>query len=212
MKRDDVIRMARKWGDWNGQTVEFNYVGLELFANLVAAAEREACAKLRRSPPCEEQAMTTLRQAAEMAKSALEGWANYGQWVWPETALETCQQNTKETLAALRAALAELEQPQKARPDFLAGYDAGLADGRRCAERDAQDARDAAIVAAALAELDEVAAAVEAERKTILAEIERIRDVIKKLPRPAAPLHGVGLGRDCAHSRVTKRLGRTGHE
>jgi hypothetical protein len=53
---------------------------------------------------------------------------------------------------------AEPEQPQKARPDFLAGYDAGLADGRRCAERDAQDARDAAIVAAALAEPDESAA------------------------------------------------------
>jgi hypothetical protein len=32
-----------------------------------------------------------------------------------------------------KAALAEPEQPQKARPDFLAGYDAGLADGRRIA-------------------------------------------------------------------------------
>jgi len=54
-------------------------------------------------------------------------------------------------LNALDDALAEPEL-QKERPDFLAGYDAGLADGRRCAERDAQDARDAAIVAAALAE------------------------------------------------------------
>jgi len=69
MTKDDVIRMAQQWGDWNGQTVEFNDVGLELFANLVAAAakkqmlmagndqwleearkaEREACAKV-----CEE--------------------------------------------------------------------------------------------------------------------------------------------------------------
>jgi len=42
MRRDDVIRMAQQWGDWNGQTVEFNDVGLERFAALVAAAEREA--------------------------------------------------------------------------------------------------------------------------------------------------------------------------
>lgn len=50
MTKDDVIRMAQQWGDWNGQTVEFNDVGLERFAALVAAAEREACAKV-----CEEQ-------------------------------------------------------------------------------------------------------------------------------------------------------------
>jgi len=69
MKRDDVIRMAQQWGDWNGQTVEMNDVGLERFAALVAAAakeemlmagndqwleearkaEREACAKLAES-------------------------------------------------------------------------------------------------------------------------------------------------------------------
>jgi hypothetical protein len=46
MKREEIIRIARKWGDWNGQTVEFNDVGLERFAALVAAAEREACAKV----------------------------------------------------------------------------------------------------------------------------------------------------------------------
>jgi hypothetical protein len=46
MKRDDVIRIARKWGDWNGQTVEFNDVGLERFATLVAAAERERACRI----------------------------------------------------------------------------------------------------------------------------------------------------------------------
>ena len=46
MTKDDIIRMARKWGDWNGQTVEFNDVGLERFAALVAAAEREECAQV----------------------------------------------------------------------------------------------------------------------------------------------------------------------
>ena len=43
MTRDEIIRMAREAGDWNGQTAEFNDVGLQFFADLVAAHEREAC-------------------------------------------------------------------------------------------------------------------------------------------------------------------------
>lgn len=46
MKRDEIIRIARKCGYWSGQTVEMNDVGLERFAALVAAAERDACAKV----------------------------------------------------------------------------------------------------------------------------------------------------------------------
>jgi len=50
MNREDIIRMAREVGDWNGQTAEFNDIGLERFAALVAAAakaeEREACCKI----------------------------------------------------------------------------------------------------------------------------------------------------------------------
>jgi hypothetical protein len=38
--------MAREMGDWNGQTAEFNDIGLQRFAALVAAHEREECAKL----------------------------------------------------------------------------------------------------------------------------------------------------------------------
>ena len=49
----------------------------------------------------------TLRRAAEQARSALNGWANHGLWAWPESALQTCKQNTEEALAALDAALAE---------------------------------------------------------------------------------------------------------
>jgi len=45
MNREDIIRMAREVGDWNGQTAEFNDIGLERFANLVAAHEREKVAK-----------------------------------------------------------------------------------------------------------------------------------------------------------------------
>jgi hypothetical protein len=46
VNREDIIRMAREAGDWNGQTAEFNDVGLERFAALVAAHEREECAKV----------------------------------------------------------------------------------------------------------------------------------------------------------------------
>jgi len=46
MTRDDIIKLAKECGNWSGQTVEMNDVGLERFAALVAAAEREACAKL----------------------------------------------------------------------------------------------------------------------------------------------------------------------
>ena len=45
MTQDEVISMARECGHWTGQTVEMNDVGLERFAALVAAAEREACAR-----------------------------------------------------------------------------------------------------------------------------------------------------------------------
>jgi hypothetical protein len=46
MNRDDIVKWAQQWGDWNGQTVEFNDVGLERFAALVAAAERAACSDI----------------------------------------------------------------------------------------------------------------------------------------------------------------------
>jgi len=50
MTRDDIIRMAEKAG-WTGPKENVTYVAmLERFAALVAAAEREACAKV-----CEPQ-------------------------------------------------------------------------------------------------------------------------------------------------------------
>jgi hypothetical protein len=48
MNRDDIIRMAREaCGEpaWDGG-VEWTWEEVERFANLVAAAEREACAKV----------------------------------------------------------------------------------------------------------------------------------------------------------------------
>ena len=38
MTREDIIRMAKECGNWSGQTVEMNDVGLERFAKLVRAA------------------------------------------------------------------------------------------------------------------------------------------------------------------------------
>jgi hypothetical protein len=46
MNREDIVRMAQECGYWSGETVEMNDVGLERFASLVAAAEREACAQI----------------------------------------------------------------------------------------------------------------------------------------------------------------------
>jgi hypothetical protein len=46
MTRDDIIRMAEEAG-WTGLKENVTYVAmLERFAALVAAAEREACAKV----------------------------------------------------------------------------------------------------------------------------------------------------------------------
>ena len=52
MNRDDIIRMAREVGGVENVTVWlFDEIELERFAALVAAAEREACAKV-----CDAQA------------------------------------------------------------------------------------------------------------------------------------------------------------
>ena len=58
MTKDDVIRMAREAG---GQGVaKLDFIDVERFAALVAAAEREACAKV-----CEKEAgeLDTVRES-----------------------------------------------------------------------------------------------------------------------------------------------------
>jgi hypothetical protein len=64
MTRDDIIKMARKagiakyglgWTCWEGQ--------LERFAALVAAHEREACAKVAEQWPYEDERMFSIAQA-----------------------------------------------------------------------------------------------------------------------------------------------------
>ena len=46
----------------------------------------------------------------QQALHTLEGWANQGKWVWPESALEQAKRNTTESIAALRERLAQPEQ------------------------------------------------------------------------------------------------------
>ena len=56
--------------------------------------------------------MTNHITAMKQALETLEGWDNYGDWVWPETALEQCKRNTKESLAALRQAIEQAKKQQ----------------------------------------------------------------------------------------------------
>ena len=56
------------------------------------------------------------REVMQQALEALGGWANHGKWIWPESALESCKRNTVEALDALKAAL---EQPEQAEPVLL---------------------------------------------------------------------------------------------
>lgn len=41
MTREDIIRMAKECGNWSGQTVEMNDVGLERFAALCIRCHAE---------------------------------------------------------------------------------------------------------------------------------------------------------------------------
>ena len=61
ISRDDIIRMAREAEAWN--LIDHDGIAaLERFATLVAAAEREACAKM-----CDEQEQRS-RESSEKAK------------------------------------------------------------------------------------------------------------------------------------------------
>jgi hypothetical protein len=62
MTKDDIIKLAQKAGmpmAWISDSGVLKWTDLERFANLVAAAEREACAKL-----CEEHQFASIGLAA----------------------------------------------------------------------------------------------------------------------------------------------------
>ena len=64
MIRDDIIRMAREvWGDDSGKPWhESALTHLEAFANLVAAAEREACAQIAFNAKTYIEAAAAIRE------------------------------------------------------------------------------------------------------------------------------------------------------
>jgi len=71
MNRDDIIRMAREAGirpidEFAGAWITYDEP-IERFANLVAAAEREACAKVcdRMASRCNDIRAAALESAAE---------------------------------------------------------------------------------------------------------------------------------------------------
>ena len=71
MTKDDIIRMAREAGlpmAWISDTGVLNWTDLEAFANLAAAAEREAIAKLADASVNADQypTLTMLAQAIRM--------------------------------------------------------------------------------------------------------------------------------------------------
>ena len=76
----------------------------------------------------ERAVMTTLQEASTKAldalRKAMQGNLDF------DVALEAFE--------ALRTALAQQELPQKERPDFMAGYDAGMADAKRMAQQGEQ--------------------------------------------------------------------------
>jgi hypothetical protein len=49
------------------------------------------------------------KEVMKLALSTLEGWANYDDWVWPESALEQAKRNTIEAITALRQALVDAD-------------------------------------------------------------------------------------------------------
>ena len=75
MTREDIIRMARAaYGDWYPNTVPHE---LERFAALVAAHEREACAKvceaLGNDASIDDLAYEAFREADEAIRARGEG-------------------------------------------------------------------------------------------------------------------------------------------
>lgn len=66
----------------------------------------------------------TLLEAAKQALDTLEGWSNYGEWVWHESALQQSKRNTKESIEALRQAIeqADIEKADALPPTADAIY------------------------------------------------------------------------------------------
>lgn len=66
--------------------------------------------------------MNKDRDLLKQALHTLEGWANHGEWVWPESALEQAKRNTMDSITALRERLAQPEQALNLDPTPISGW------------------------------------------------------------------------------------------
>jgi hypothetical protein len=71
MTRDDIIRMAREAGFSAKHTDVYFDRQLERFAALVAAAEREACAKVAKETVCDMHLGTGIKIYGTKAAAAI---------------------------------------------------------------------------------------------------------------------------------------------
>jgi hypothetical protein len=75
----DIIKWAQQWGDWNGQTVEFNDVGLERFAALVAEQERQRNVHMADPEQPEQEPVAWMTPGQDLHLNNSEGF-RFSDW------------------------------------------------------------------------------------------------------------------------------------
>jgi hypothetical protein len=76
MSRDDIIRMGKEAGVYAAHTELTLMAGLERFAALVAAQEREACAKVAKETVCDMHLGTGIKIYGTKAAAAIRARGN----------------------------------------------------------------------------------------------------------------------------------------
>jgi hypothetical protein len=76
MTKDDIIRMAREAGVYAAHTELTLMAGLERFAALVRADEREACAKVAKETVCDMHLGTGIKIYGTKAAAAIRARGN----------------------------------------------------------------------------------------------------------------------------------------
>lgn len=124
--------------------------------------------------------MTTLQESAmRLALAALTSTDALPYEDWMRT-------SGHPAIKALNAALAQQELPQKERPDFMAGYDAGMADAKRMAQQREPVAQARLGMKDGLAMALSVVELYGMKGDVIYREIAKLRDGIAAAPAPQA--------------------------
>ena len=117
----------------------------------------------------------------------------------------------QDAIASGRAALAQQELPQKERPDFMAGYDAGMADAKRMAQQGEPVAQARLGMKDGLAMALSVVELYGMKGDVIYREIAKLRDGIAAAPAPQAQqgeqqpvCHGCGIPAGDVHMSTCK--------